>query len=212
METNLSRVKRAGKTLENQIALLQFRFWGNLIVTLLLIGLIVYYANQSNYIVLDPVGNVYIGQKAERTDRNLLLIDADAHARYFYNTFWSFDHNNIKEQMRKADDLGGEIVATLYKTLQENGFYKEVVKNGYYVKASIDSISERDFKFDGKAVKLRIYGHMTLENNVFIETRDLDMDLTMYLVDRIRERNPNGMSIEGINILTNETLKVEEKQ
>lgn len=192
--------------------MLKLRFWGSLYFQLILVGVIVFLATRSNYIAIDAFGNVYTSRQIERTDPNILLIEADAHARSFYGSMWSFTHLNRKSQIEKATRLGGNVIKELYKTLQEKSYYKEIEANNYYVTSEIDSVDTRSFQTQGGVLRLTVFGRMTLENDGFKEIRDLDMELTMITVERLREINPNGLSIEGIKVLTNETLQVVDKR
>jgi hypothetical protein len=207
----MERLRSAANSLERQIALSRYRFWGTTFLFAIMLVIIAYQGSQSNYVAIDPVGNVYTTRKVDRTDKDILLIEADAHARAFYSSFWTFYHLNRKKQLNAAVDLGGNCIKKAYEDLTEAGFYKKIETNNYDVKSEIDSVDVRNFSFDGRVLHLKVYGHMILENNAFIELRDLDMELWLVLVERIRQKNPNGLSIEGLKLLTNETLQVKEK-
>jgi hypothetical protein len=208
----MEKIRSMSETLEKQVAMLKLRFWGSLFFQLVLLGVIIFFASRTEYIAIDPMGNVYSSKKIERTDPEILLIEADAHARSFYNTMWTFNHLNRRTQITKAGQLGGNVIRDIYKALQQKSYYKEIEANNYYVYSQIDSVNVREFRIDGSSLQLVVYGQMTLENDRYKEVRDLDIQLTMTIVGRVREINPNGLSIEGINILTNETLESYDKQ
>jgi len=203
----LERIKRTSNNFEKEVAMLKWRWVGSVIIIVVLIVALVIVSGRSNYLIIDTRGGVYTSTKVDRTDPNVLLIEAEAHMAKFYNSAWTFDHNNIEQQQRKASYLGGKVVTDLYKTLTENGFYGEVRRNGYYVSSTIDSVDVSGFRFSNGVLQMQVYGTMQLRNNDFIQKRHLDMNVSIVLVDRILERNPNGMSIEVLTITSNETIK-----
>lgn len=202
----LEKIKRVSGRFEREVALMKWRAIGTYVLLLAMIGAMVFVFQSKSYLVIDREGNVYTTKKVERTDKEILLIEADAHARNFYSTMWTFDHGNIDKQIKRAGYLGGDVVTDLYTKLKGEGFYNDIRLNGYYVKSSIDSVDFKSFSFNGKSVYIKCYGSMELTNNTFYELRRLDLEMEMRLVERILEKNPNGLSIEALNLLNNNVI------
>jgi hypothetical protein len=202
----LEKVKRISNKLERDIAISKIRTILSGLIILVLIVCLAYAANQSNFVVVDKIsGAVSVGTKADRTEPEILLIECDAHLRLFYSKFYSFAHHNINKPLDEATFLGGNCIKELYQVYKSRGFYNSIQANNYVVTSTIDSVES--FTFDGRGISVITRGTMVLENDQIVDERKLDLQFYIILVDRVRQRNPHGMSIEKINVLSTETIR-----
>jgi hypothetical protein len=208
----LDRLKSAANSLEREIALSRIRFWGNLALITLMAVLLIHAYAQDNLVVVDPDGNVLQSHHEDRSDPAVLRIESANHAAMFYNTVWSFDHLNYRQQLDQGLRLGGGKLKGLYKALESRGFYNDIFRNNYEVKSVIDSIPSSLFKVQDGNIYMKVYGRMELKNSYVKETRKLDFDFRITLVSRVFGANPHGMSIEDISILANHTIETETLQ
>jgi hypothetical protein len=203
----MERIKKASNQFEKDIRFMKWRWIGSVLIIVSLVIALVVSFSQKDLLVVDKQGNVYRSEKTFRTDKRVLYIEADAHVRAFYKTFWSFDHNSIELQFRKAAHLGGKCVNDLYEDLQNKGFYNDVRLNGYYIDSEVDSTDTKTFSFDGSRVFIKAWGTSYLRNELFEEKRKLEIEFELKLTDRVVADNPNGFSIEKLNIVDNSTIK-----
>jgi hypothetical protein len=200
----MEKIKKLSNQLERDIAFMKWRWVGNLVIVLALVAGIVVISGRDNYLIIDKQGNVYTGKNADAGSNESLLIEGDAHMRFFYGTFLTFDHTNVDGQVAKGLELGGKAVEELYSKNRDAGWYVKMKSEGFYVVSTIDSVSAVQYAKD--RVAFNVHGKMHLMNDKIDETRRMDMWVELARVERRLGKNPNGFSIERILRINNDII------
>jgi len=201
-------MKNSFNTFSKEVQFMKYRWAGSLflhLVSFIMVGYF-YVHSYDKILVINSSGDVHNGEWVEnRMDRKVLDIEVYAHLERYYATMWTLDHNNIKKQTAKGLFLGGKVLADLYKEMSTKGFYNLVRRNGYFMESKLDSVTS--MQVQGDKIFVQSFGILKLENDQFREFRRLDFKAELKVVDRVYERNPNGLSIEKLDIVNNETIE-----
>ncbi len=167
-------------------------------------ALTVFYAinkSKNNIYVLDGDGDINPAYKSRGKDN--LEIEADNHIKMLYSTFFTFDKINVNEQVGKGLELGGKGLKDLWKFFKQQNYYNKVKQTNIIVKSKVDSIF---FDLRNSPYKARVYGTQSIQSGEITNYRHLDMDLTFIKTNRVKGKNPHGLSIEFIKIFNNNAI------
>lgn len=203
----MEKVRKAANVLEKEIRMMRLRFWGDLVLKIFLVGLLVYAFTSDEIIIIDRNGNVSSGRKEDRSNSEILHIESASHVSMLYSTFWTFTHLNYKQQADKGARLGGVAIENQYKSLEKKGFYSDIFRNNYTVTSVVDSIPFSEFRVEGDKIFLRAYGKQVLENSYVTLIKKLDMAVELKLTQRVLNDNPHGLSIEYVEIISNNVIE-----
>lgn len=134
---------------------------------------------------------------------------ARKHIQDFHEYFYSLepDARQIEENIQKALYMGDSSVVTHHLNYKEKGYYNSLIAGSISQEIEIDSI-QVDFK--AHTIEVRCYARQKLIRATSITSRELVSECELREVT-ITDRNPMGFLIENYRIVSNQTLKTEQR-
>lgn len=170
-----------------------------------LAGALVYIFIESsgNIFVMDKGGNIATAFKKDIEGEKKAEIDN--HMRMIYDTFFTYDSNNVKSQTAKGLSLMGEEGRLLNQTYISSGWYNNVIQNNLSSTSYIDSIKIDASK---EPYQIQAYGKQRIRRFNIEEVRELDVTGSLYNVARVIEKNPHGLEA-SFKITDNRTISLD---
>ena len=159
---------------------------------------------QNKIYVLD--GNVPILVQRTTMDETL-DVEAKNHIEMFHHYFFTLapDDKYIKYTMEKAMYLVDETGLAQYNTLQEKGFYSNIMGTSAVFSIFCDSI-----KFNEENMSFTYYGRQRIERRTSVLMRELVTEGFVKRVPRT-ENNPHGLLIVNWRTILNKDIDQRKK-
>lgn len=174
-----------------------------LIIVFMSVGCLFYFYNlaTSNIYVMDKGGNIATAFKQDIEGQK--EVEIDNNIRIIYNTFFTYNSNNYKNQIDKGLNIMGEKGRLLFQTYKENQWFNNVAQNNLDISSIVDSI-----KIDAhdKPYHFKAYGRQFIRRFNIVEERRLWTEGEVYDVPRVMQKNPHGLEA-NLFITDNRTIK-----
>lgn len=131
--------------------------------------------------------------------------EAKAHLKYFHKLFFSIvpDKGEIEYNMQEAMLLGDESIASLYSSLENGGYFRQICSANIRCSYICDSIALDLAKYPYHAV---IYGRTSIVRTSGTTVRNLVT--SCYLRNVLRsEEIPHGFLIEDFKVIENNDVQ-----
>ncbi len=167
---------------------------------MVLFGLMIVVFGFSTYLIYVYLDNSRLilsadgtAQKMQRIDaEDALMIECKHHIQLLYESFYSFDQFNYRQQIDKAFWLGDRSIRELYSTKKAQNFYSRIVQNDIDVWSEIDSIS---VDIQSEPYPVFVKGRMYLRQGLSTKVISLDGKCNLSHVSRNFPKNPHGLFI-----------------
>ena len=152
-------------------------------------------------------GKVLEAYAAERKDN--IEVEARDHVKTFHQYFFTLDPDDkvIQSNITMALYLADASARRQYQSLQENGYYTEVISGNISQQVAADSIWVNTHSYP---FYFRYFGKQTIIRPTTVTTRKLISEGYLRTVAR-SDNNPHGFLIERWRILENQDLKTQNR-
>lgn len=134
---------------------------------------------------------------------------ARKHIQDFHEYFYALepDARQIEENIQKALYMGDSSVVSHYLNYKEKGYYNGLIAGSISQEIALDSIQ---VDFEASKIYVRSYAKQKLIRATSITIRELVSECELREV-AVTDRNPMGFLIENYRIVSNKTLKTEQR-
>ncbi|WP_026968183.1 conjugative transposon protein TraK [Algoriphagus terrigena] len=141
--------------------------------------------------------------------RENIPVEARDHVKMFHHYFFTLspDENQIRDQMVQSLYLADASAKTVYDNLREQGYYSGLVAANISQSIQMDSVQ---VSTDLVPFQFWYWGKQTIVRPSSVTYRRLYSKGNLRVIERT-DRNPHGLLIENWEIVSNETLKTEQR-
>ena len=159
---------------------------------------------QNSIYIMDKSGAVAVGNRVGETPAARLFEYRDQ-VKVFFHLWYELDASSFDENINSALNLVGKCGKILYSQYLDADLKKNLIVNGIYTKAIVDSI-----KFNTKEMPIRgiVYGRQKIIRKNSTIIRQLICTFSIHDINR-SEINSHGALLDDWKIINNEIIKDE---